>query len=326
VTETVYPWQMPMWQRLQQARRTGRLHHALLISGVEGLGKSRFVEQLAQSLLCQSPDAEGAACDTCRSCRYFKAGTHPDFQRLEPEGDGKPIRIDTIRELSEWSVKTSQEGGNRVAIIAPAERMNRAAANSLLKTLEEPVPGNHLLLVSAQPALLPATVRSRCQHLSFVPPVKAEAIAWLVDQEPEQPWPLLLGLAKGAPLKALELARNDALEARARAFSNLDAVWSGGADPLALAAEWCTDSVRVVDWLGSWLRDMVRLRFGVPQDGLENPDLAPALQAKSQRLDLKALLRIEEQLKAGAQAWQRANLNIQMQMEDLVIALMEIRR
>jgi len=321
----LYPWLEPLWSRLLETRASDRLPHALLIVGKNGLGKRRFADVLAGSILCGETDARGMPCGDCASCRYFAAGTHPDFLRVEPEDTGKPIRIDAIRALLEWSVRTSQDGAGRVTVIEPADRMNRAAANSLLKTLEEPVPGSHLLLVSAHPALLPATVRSRCQTVSVRAPARQEAIDWLSGQDSE-PWDLLLTLSQGSPLRALELARTDALTTRAHMFSRLEAVCLGAADPLAVAAEWADDTSQSLHWLASWLRDLVRLRFGAEADMLENPDLAAPLQVLVERLDLRFVLRTEERLQGGAQVWQRANLNAALQMEDLVTSLVEGRR
>ena len=318
-----YPWHEANWRLLTQARTVGRLPHALLLSGPVGLGKRAFAESFAKSLLCAQPGAEGVACGTCRSCRFFGAGTHPDFHMLEPEESGKPIRVDAVREFTSWSVMSAQEGQSRVTVIVPADGMNAAAANSLLKTLEEPVAGNHILLVSARPSALPATVRSRCQTLAFAPPPPDRAIAWLQEQEKRDDWGVLLRLAGKAPLLALELARADALTLRAARFSELEALLDARGDPIDLAGTWVEDPQRNLDWLASWIRDLARLHGGAPGESLENPDLARSLQRMTERIDWSESCRALERIDRASQVWPRANLNLRLQMEALLIGLAE---
>ncbi|MFO7642692.1 MAG: DNA polymerase III subunit delta', partial [Candidatus Competibacteraceae bacterium] len=161
------PWHEPLWRQFQQSRAAGRLPHALLLAGPAGLGKLAFAKRLARALLCETPDVEGDACGRCRSCRLFQAGSHPDYRMEQPVEEGKAIRIDPIRELCGFLGFTAQYGGYKIALLEPADRLNLNAANSLLKTLEEPPGDCLLLLVTAHPARLPATVRSRCQKVSF---------------------------------------------------------------------------------------------------------------------------------------------------------------
>ena len=319
------PWQENQWRQLQQALSAGRLPHALLLAGDEGLGKEAFALAFSQFLLRGRP-LPHAACGECRSCRFFRAGNHPDFLKLEPEAPGKPIRIDAVREMARWSVLTSQEGERRVTVICPADGMNAAAANSLLKTLEEPVRGNHVLLVSSRAAVLPATVRSRCQKVIFSPPTGPAVQHWLAEQAGDAPWDLLLRVARGAPMTALSLARDGALEIRAKRFDEFRRLWKTSRDPLSVAAAWAeTDTGQTLGWLASWLRDMVRLRFRTKVEGLENPDLAEALQVMGEQFDLRDLLELQDRVQSGVTDWKRTNLNIRLQTEDLLIALLENR-
>jgi DNA polymerase-3 subunit delta' len=159
--------------------------------------------RLAQGLLCTARGADGAPCGACRSCHLIQAGTHPDYQFVSfiPNKEGTKLRteiiIDQIREMSDRLSLTPQYGSVQVAVIDPAEAINVNASNALLKTLEEPVPGRYLWLVSAHPGRLSATIRSRCQRLEFRLPPIAEARDWLRAQ----------GHATAAADEALEAAR-----------------------------------------------------------------------------------------------------------------------
>lgn len=323
----LYPWHEPQWQRLHRARIEGRLPHALMLAGIAGLGKAAFGELFARSLLCREPAGDGQPCGHCRSCRFFAAGSHPDFLRVEPEAEGKPIRVEAVREFSAWSVMTPQEGEHRVTLIVPADSMNASAANSLLKTLEEPVAGNHILLVTSRPAALPATVRSRCQQIVFRAPPPSQAASWLHDEAGEGPWQLLLRLARNAPLEAMRLAGDETPALRAETFEEFCRLWSRRTDPLALAAKLSAHDVRrVLGWLDSWLRDLVRLSLGGESATLENPDLLSGLQALGQSVDLSRIVRVQWEFESAATSWPKANLNTRMQLENLLIALVNSHR
>ena len=275
---------------------------------------------------------DGLPCGECRSCRFLAAGSHPDFFDLQPEEPGKPIKIDAVRKFVGWSVLTPQEGTRRLALIAPADAMNAAAANSLLKTLEEPAPSIGILLVTSRMASLPATVRSRCQRFTLEPPPRAEALSWLETRGVQESaaghdWRLLLELARGAPLRALALAKGDALGARKARLAELENLLLGRVDAVDIAAAWVAgDLAGSLAVVTSWLRDMARLRVAGSGVSLENADLAATLQRLSETLDLTKVLRVQEAAETGARDWQRGNLNLQMQTEDLLLALLETRR
>ncbi len=165
-----YTWQVQQWQRMNAARQQQRLHHALLLNGIRGLGLEAFAQELARGLLCEQPGEEGGACGQCKSCLLYAAGSHPDIVQIRPEEDSRVIKIDAIRELTGFMELKAQYGRYRIAIIDPAEAMNRNAANSLLKTLEEPPEQAIIILVNNDYMRLPVTIRSRCQRLIFTPP------------------------------------------------------------------------------------------------------------------------------------------------------------
>lgn len=285
-----YPWQTAQWQALDARRRAGRLAHGLLLHGPEGTGKNDFAERFAQSLLCSASSASGEPCGSCQACMLIAAGTHPDLQRLRPEEDSKMIRVDQVRGLSARLSAKSQFGGFRVAIITPAERMNAAAANSLLKTLEEPGPDTVLLLVSAQPASLPATVRSRCQQLAFPVPEAEIAHSWVAARCRDEDPTALLALANHAPLAALRLAEEGGLAQREELFTDLLALLRKGEDPVRLAGKWQSLELRrSLDWLSGWICDLIRLQAAARPPQLGSVDRADELGAIARQVPPQAL-------------------------------------
>ncbi|HHH39057.1 MAG TPA: DNA polymerase III subunit delta' [Sedimenticola sp.] len=284
------PWHQKAWQRLQASRQADRLPHALLVSGPAGLGKGRFARDLAASLLCRDPDADGIPCGQCQGCHLFRAGTHPDYRLLAPEEPGKAITVDSIRDYIGSGSLTAQAGGYKVVLIEPAEQLNLAAANSLLKTLEEPVPWTLIVLVSSRPGRLPATIRSRCQRLGMGLPPPDQALDWLRQRVTEADPALLLDLAGGAPLRALALAEAGVMTRRGELMDLFAGVLAGRNDPLEAAANWNTeDPERVLNWCSGWVIDAIRLKATPDPAGLINPDQRQRLQAIGKALEFRTL-------------------------------------
>ena len=176
-----WPWQEQTWQRLCRQREQGALAHAYLFCGDQGIGRVDFIREFADLLLCPSPENH-RACRQCRSCRAGGAEHHPDLLIVEPEEDKKDIGIGQIRELAEFMTRSGFSGLARVAAIPRAERLTLAAANALLKTLEEPAARACLLLAAISPGSVLPTIRSRCQILSMPTPDPATAAEWLREQ------------------------------------------------------------------------------------------------------------------------------------------------
>jgi DNA polymerase-3 subunit delta' len=328
------PWQRGVARDALAGRATWP--HALLLDGPRGLGKRTLALNLARSLLCENPGEEGFACGNCASCRYVAAGQHPDLQLIEPfivddDGDVKaqdPIPVDRIRALIGWAQLTSHRGRAKVAVIVPAESMHHAAANALLKTLEEPPPATYLVLVAHQPGRVPATLRSRCRRMSAPRPEPAIAEAWLERQGVASPQ-LALAQAGGAPLSALALAGTDWQAERAvwlQAFAKPE-----GLSPVALAAriEAAPKDQRrerlgqVIDWLVTWTADLGRVASGgLPE---RNTDFTAAFDRLASVVARVPLFRYHQAL-LRQRAWVAHPLQPRLVAEALLIGYRELFR
>lgn len=209
-----------------EALERGRLHHAWLLTGPEGIGKATFAYRAARRLLGARPDPSrgllGAAPGDHVS-RLVEQGAHPDLMVLERQTDGpkakKVISVDEARALPEFFAKSPSQAAYRVAIVDAADDMNINAANALLKTLEEPPERGVLLLVAHSPARLLTTIRSRCRRLAF-PRWSESAVAAFVARHAELDLETareLAAMSGGAPGRALRLAESRALELDAMA-------------------------------------------------------------------------------------------------------------
>jgi len=318
----VLEWLDPVWQKLNRIRAQHRLPHALLIIGADGVGKRQLAAQLADSLLCQNPQADGQRCNRCAGCGWLQAGTHPDLLQLAPEEAGKAIKVDQIRSLCMELAMTSHAGGNKVAIIQPADAMNTNAANSLLKTLEEPTDNTLLVLLTAVPGKLPATIRSRCQQLRLLLPEPAVARRWLeANGVTEQAATRCLQMAGGAPLKALELARSDLGELNARRLDELCQVAAGRLDPVRLVAQWQGDHERqTLSWWLEWLQDLIRWQLA----GREPADttVARKLQKISESVDSRQIYSLADALTSALNSL-ASGLNRQLLLEELLVSWAE---
>ncbi len=214
-----FPWQVSQWQRVNTAFNSTQLAHSYLFSGEKGLGKFLFAQAFANFMLCLSPaddknnsSAYRRACGQCTNCRKGGSTAHPDIFRIEPEEGSKNIKIEQIRALSEFVIRSSHSGGAKVVLIQDAHLLNRNAANALLKTLEEPNNNTYLFLISDLPGKLMATIRSRCQKLHFAAPENEQASNWLRGVLGDGNIDALLSASSNCPLVALQLAEGDSLQ------------------------------------------------------------------------------------------------------------------
>jgi len=270
----LYPWLQASWHR---ARGTlGREPHSLLISGTSGLGKNELARILAQGLLCQAPGEAGEPCNTCKSCKLFHAGSHPDFLLTTPEEDSSIIAVDQVRALIDYFSLRPHTSPRKVALLTPAEAMNINAANSLLKILEEPPADAILVLVTSAPQRLSATIRSRCIHVKVPVPADREAIDWLSGEDiAAEVAADLLAAANGAPLLAQMLNEQGYQQARKMMLEDLVALGKGRGDPVSCAQRWKQLGAGFsLGWLSGLIADLIQLHW-IPagQARLHNPSL-----------------------------------------------------
>lgn len=330
----VYQWQLKQWQQLQQQLADQRLPHAILLAGQAGVGKLDFAIHLARALLCKQPLPTGEACGQCDACLLLQVesalddengksssvrhmGTHPDCLWLEPEETDKAIKVDDIRELCSAMSLTSQFSGYKVAVINMADNMNINAANSLLKTLEEPTANSVLLLVSSRPQRLPITIRSRCQRISFHVPEAAQATAWLAGQKVDNS-DLMLRLAHGSPLLAQQLSQTDALQPRQKLIDALLGVAAN--QSLVPHAEALSKQpvYALLGWLHDWLADVLKLQAS-PQAEVTNLDCLAELQRLSPKLNIQRVYGLLDEV-LNLRRMQTVSLNAQLLWEDLLIS------
>lgn len=313
----LHPWLLPAWERLQAHVEGGRLPQALLIHGPSGLGKAALAERFAHRLLCTG--AGTRPCGRCAGCHLLAAGTHPDYRRIAPEEPGKPIRVDAIRRLIGDLALKAQYEGYRVSLIERAEQMNVSSANALLKTLEEPAEHNLIILVAEAPSRLPPTILSRCQKIAITPPTAAEAAHWLSLRQPGIAADTLLNAAGGSPLRALALADSDVVERRRRVFEEFRAIADQRQDPVVVAERWHGLShEECLDWMLSWLPDLIRLAVGASPRRVRNADVLPELQWLAAGLGPRGLLNYWRELLALRQAL-GTQANRQLLLEETLI-------
>ncbi len=274
----MYPWLSPYWQRLEQAVRQQRLSHAWLLSGSRGMGKRQLALQLAHRVLCETPGPDGA-CGRCHACQLLSAGNHPDLHLLGDEEESRSIGIDTVRGLSARMQASPQLGRAKVALLIRAERMTDAAANALLKTLEEP-PGSGLLLLLADRShqLLP-TIVSRCQRLHLACPDETSALAWLRSQAGgEAAQSFHLRLNQGAPLQTLEYLLSGADAQRRDICTGLAACFERPWELVALSGRLREAMPRAFGWLQLLLLDALKWQATGQPEWLGMQDARPLIE------------------------------------------------
>ena len=316
------PWQAETLERLLDIKRQNHLPHAILLESDSHEDIGAFTRYLAMSLLCQSPDGI-SLCKTCEACRMMPAGTYADFSWVTLEVDektkklNKNIKIDQIRKLIHEVGLTSRYDGLKIAVIYPAEKMNKASANALLKTLEEPGEGVLLLLATHNKGRIPVTLRSRCQTLTINLPAAESARDWLLQQQMDsEDIPRYLEYAGGDPVLALRLNQQGYAEIVQNFKTRLVQFLRGE----IAVAELCGDLLgndkdlirRLVDMtLRAYTLQMCGIDAEANPTGSINRESAQAISGL--QLQAQAQLQVEEN-----------NLDLQLQLEDVLISLKQI--
>ncbi len=322
---------------VRRALQGDRLHHSLLFHGVEGVGKRRSAFALAAAIQCS--EAPGAGCGQCAVCRRVLQGYeqrqlkdraqvrapafHADVLFYPPRR--KQIQIDQIQDLCREAAYRPYEGKRRIFIVDPADRMNREAANALLKTLEEPPPSAILILITAHPQALLPTLRSRCRDVRFAP-LAIPDLARILEQRdhpPAEAWRLarLAGGSVGTAL-SIDLEQHDRI--REDLVTMLEAAGSGGGlgSALGLAERLGADAATLagaMNILASLLRDLALLQHGVDPAELVHADLVPRLKPLVPRFATRAPAETERLAEAARRV--QGNVNPRLAAEAVLVRL-----
>ncbi len=335
----MYPWQHKQWQHIMQ--QGAKMPHALLLRGRAGIGKQNFALEVAKAILCpqasfqQQTEAQQQACGNCPSCSWFVEGTHPDFMLIGPEDADdaeevvkkkttkkSQISVAIIRQLLDYlTLSSHQVNSYRVIVISPADMLNGASANALLKMLEEPPAKTLFLLVTSQPQRLLATITSRCQAIDMPLPSRTDALTWLTSQQLTQQLnnaENVLDLAGGAPLLALQIAEEG--EVGTNLLKNL--ALGAKLDPFTCAPLFLGLGMeRAIETLQKWLFDMQAYKLA--QVFRYHAQQANALQALAKSVNLPLLLRFQDTL---LEAKKTANhpLSNEAQLENILLQYTKI--
>ncbi len=283
-----YPWLNPVYRQVIGQHQAGRAHHALLVQALPGMGDSELIWAISRWLLCQRRDGL-KSCGRCHGCQLMLAGTHPDWHRLAAEKGKSALGIDAVREVNEKLYHHAQQGGAKVVWLPDAGQLTEAAANALLKTLEEPPQNSWFFLSSAEPSWLLPTLRSRCLRLHLAPPDERQSLAWLQKQEAGAPEAMLaaLRLSSGAPAAALALLDQQLWAQRQALCETLSSALDE--DVLTLLPQLNHDNVVArIGWLASLLTDALKWQ----QSGdrfIANVDRPQLVRQLAQRLPAAAL-------------------------------------
>ncbi len=325
----VLPWHQSQWDQIQASIEKKRFAHAWLLTGPEGIGLEHFARQLAASLLCHAKTENQRPCGQCRACELLSVGNNPDIMFVEPEDTGKQIRVEQIRDMIDFIHLKSQYEHYKIAIISPAHSMNRSAANTLLKTLEEPPGDSLIILITERPSLLPVTIRSRCQRLDFQPDYSKNTLAWLAENIPEGTSPeYLLRFAGGAPLAAIELPENHHIEQLNDLLNDLLLITGQQRPPVEIAEKWNETGARnVFQWLLWLFGDMLRFKVNAPARLFYPSDAWETLKGLANQLDLDRLMRCYDLLLNNyGLALGQVSYTVQGLFEDFIILWQELSK
>jgi DNA polymerase-3 subunit delta' len=308
-------------EQIKRALALNRLPHAYLFSGPKGVGKRRVADAVAATIACQkprTPDLE--PCGSCPGCRKAASHNHPDLMVVESQGDN--IKINQIRQLQADLKFHTMEAAAKLAIIDEAHRMTESAANSLLKILEEPSADTHFILVSSLPHRLPATIRSRCQHISFSP-LPEEEISKFISTRNDMPPTKATRIARlaGGSLGTALMLDPEFIDEVTGRFMVL-ARGASSSDVIEAAQDWARQEpermILIFDLMASWYRDVLFYQTTGNAGRLAHPQAA---DAASHIESSRVMHNLSEIAKARAAA--DGNANKQLMFEHLLFTLVD---
>lgn len=319
---------------LQRAVGENRIGQSMLMAGPRGVGKYRFAVALAQALNCEQV-RDGAACGSCGPCLRIERGEHADVRTILRESkdpsvkkDSKSqfIKIEQTRSMCEQAQFRPYEGRRRVFIVDDAEWLLPGAANSLLKTLEEPPPTSLVILVTSKPYVLLDTVRSRCQMLNFAPLNAPEIEEYLKKRSmPVDEARLRARLSRGSIGHALEIDLNQYRETRDTMLDIVETLCATGeVAKLISASEYLGRKIEKeefeshIDALMVLLDDIFHLKLDAPEESLTNQDIAERLRRVSEKIRIEQINAWVERIEEIFRAMPR-NVSRQLAMESMLI-------
>ena len=320
----LYPWLQESFEQFHRAALAQQLPHAIILQACSGVGADSFARAIAAMMLCEkkSPDQ----CGSCSSCQWYQAGSHPDLIELQCEQKSRVIKIDQVRSLIERLNKTAY-GKMQVGIIHHADSMNTAAANALLKTLEEPPGAVLLLLISEKASSLPATIRSRCQISTLSIQNREQAIAWLQSAYPDKNAETLYRHTLGSPLHASDLIESGYFELRDRIlgfFCGHQKTHNIVTFALELSKETPSLSLKIMQ---SLIADLIKIHVNIAAESLCHADRVHELEELKQCSLVADLQRFyQELLSAKEQIEGKVHLNLQMVFESLLLKWINVTK
>ena len=281
------PWLTDAYQQAQVWRRQSRFHHALLVSGINGVGQSEFAQHVAQLLLCEHSDK--APCGICHSCQVAKADTHPDWLVLDGREGG--IRVDAVRQVVAKVANKPQLGFSKVVVIHEAHEMNVNAANAILKALEEPPSSTYFILTTHTSRALIPTILSRCQRVMLPAPDPALVVGW-VNERVQTDVSDLLWFSK-TPYQLLRLVDSKQHELLQALPDHLMQWLDGGMRTDELAAKVPKDGVAL--WLDGLLA-LLSAAIHYSATGQKDTHIESVLNALLSRYDVYRLMNFSSSL------------------------------
>ena len=314
---------------LHAAWAGGRLHHAYLFLGPEGVGKHTIAIALAKAIHCEANTDD--FCGQCVNCARIADGNHPDVRALEPLADKKEISIQQIREIERELNYRSFTGKRKIVIIDPAILLNAAAQNALLKTLEEPPRESLIILIAPNAGGLLPTLRSRCLRLSFAPLSRPEVVAYLQKQHRKsaEEAAFLAAMSMGSIGVAFALDKDALTEKRRTWIDRLGALKSGDFQSAVVAAEALAgnreEALRFIKWAESWYRDLLIYRMTSQADDLVNSDMRAQVEQQAAQMSVDGICAAMANAVDAGVGVQR-NLNRRMLLEKFLFGVVGERR